>query len=112
MQFWNWLFGRRHAERIRTLADQLARECVSGVWGRVSRRAPSMSLAEARGYVRARAASVVQAAVRRELGGRDEHVWQPDPSLLTSETTDAVVRLVLKQVLDTKPALVPVRRAA
>lgn len=112
MQFWNWLFGRRHAERVRTLADQLARECVSGVWARVYRRAPAMSLAEARGYVRARAASVVHSAVDRELARRGQHVWRPEPTLLVTATTDAVVRLVLKQVLDTRPMPVTVRRAA
>jgi hypothetical protein len=112
MQVWNWLFGNRHTERLHALADQLARESVSAVWVRVRKQAAGMGLSEARGYVRARAALVVQLAVQRELAHRGTRTWRPDPGLLLATTTDAVVRLVLKQLLDTQSVPAQVRRAA
>ena len=49
----------RHEPKISELAIDLAERCRDDVWDKVWRRVPAMELAEARGYVRARAAIVV-----------------------------------------------------
>jgi len=112
MLLWTWLRTMMMGDQQRALAEQIARDCQAMVWSRVGRRAPLMSLAEARGYVRARAALVVHEAVDRELELRGSQGWRHDPVGLLDETTNEVIRLVLKQVLDTRHTPSVVRRAA
>lgn len=91
------------------LAARIAPRCHAAVWARVERRAPSMRLSEARGYIRARAAAVVHAQVNAELNHTRRDVSRAD---LMSLATDKVVTLVFRELLAVPPRQKELRRAA
>jgi len=113
------LFGRHRRERlVADLSQQVAEGSHNAVWTKVKDRVASMRLAEARGYVRARAASPIADEADRMLGGSD-----PVDSAVRSqiiavrsqiieEATDRVVTLVFRDLLNLPPRLRTVRRAA
>lgn len=65
------LTGSSSARQAVELAHQVARRSCAAVWQKVQARVEDMSLAEARGYIRAHSAEVVQAEVQRS--GCPEH---------------------------------------
>jgi hypothetical protein len=60
MMFLNWLRTSATPHRIRARATEIAQRCQDDVAARLSPIARHMSLPEARGYIRARAAAVVE----------------------------------------------------
>jgi hypothetical protein len=70
-------------------AGEVARQCQSALWRRVSRQTASMSLAEVRGYVRAQAAGCVATEVEQVLARR-----QLKPKLRTQVTASALDQLI------------------
>ena len=57
-----FLFPWRNVRTADQLAGEIARQCRAGLWQRIDRPTATMSIAEARGYVRAQAAAVVEEA--------------------------------------------------
>lgn len=94
---------------VRSLAADAARRCETAVWQQVGERASTMPLAEARGYVRARSAAIVERQVELALLG-SPHVaaWRTDVLEQALEAT--VVRAI--DVLRTRGAAATPRRQA
>lgn len=104
------LLGSR---RVRVAAAQIARVTCDPLWEQVEHRVRTMSVPEARGYVRAKSTAIVRTQVDRTLRlERGLGEWAR-PSL-SRQATDEVVELVLNllRVLKPIPVPVPVRRAA
>jgi hypothetical protein len=92
-------FGRRRIERrVTQLAGEIARRSRQDVWHRVHHRIGPMSLAEARGYIRARAAEIVhdqtQAAMEQPSGVPARYRER-----LLDEATELVIQFVLADLL-------------
>ena len=64
MSLWERLLPHRTARLQARLANEIAQRSRAEVWNRIEHRASTMRLAEARGYMRARAAE----AIHREVG--------------------------------------------
>jgi len=106
------LFGRHRRERlVADLSQQVAEGSHNAVWTKVKDRVASMRLAEARGYVRARAASPIADEADRMLS-RSDLVDRAVRSQIIEEATDRVVTLVFRDLLNLPPRLRTVRRAA
>ena len=98
------------SQRPEVLAAKVASRSRHAVWDRVSHRLHSLTGAEARGYIRARAAAVIEAEadrlIKEEAGkaaGLRERVLR--------DATDSVIRLVLEQEQISRRAI-PMRLAA
>ncbi len=65
MGFLDALTNSATARQTTELAQQVARRSCAAVWNKVQRRVLDMSLPEARGYIRAHAAAVVEAEAAR-----------------------------------------------
>jgi hypothetical protein len=93
------------------LVDRLASHSLDAVWQRTYQRAGGMRLAEARGYIRARAAAVVSDQVDAELqrGAVAQAIGRPE---LLERVTEAVISLTIRELV-TRPAVHrPLVRAA
>jgi hypothetical protein len=110
MSLLQWFFGGRSPDSLSRHAAKVAQECHRAVWHRVSHRVLAMRLNEARGYVRARAASCIQseadALLRRHPG------LERQRADLVARATDHVVGLVIRDVLITPTRTAERRRAA
>jgi hypothetical protein len=92
---------------VKTIVDR----CELAVWDRASERAAAMSPAEARGYIRARAATVVHLQVERALQLRSR--TEPElHELLFDWVKRDVVRQIHRRLLNTRHAVVERRKAA
>jgi len=101
---------RLRARQIPLLAADVARRSRGEVWQRVGHRASTMVLAEARGYIRARAAGAIAVHLRQATGSGD---WSAgEVERLRRASLDHVVRLVLGEMLHRRPLPDVVRRAA
>jgi hypothetical protein len=99
---------RQSLNRIISTARQIANQSRDDVWARVCELVFQMDLAEARGYVRARAAKII----RREVGVGAASISGIDANgrdLVARMATERVVQLVMAQVVSDRP---PIRRAA
>ena len=97
MSIWNFFSSRRNARQAARIGNEVAGRSVGPVLGRVRRRAATMRVAEARGYVRARALEIVH----RELAALQKGREKLDPALQTkivSQATDAVVVRVIAEL--------------
>ncbi len=65
------LFSWRNVHSVEQAAGEVARQCRDTLWQRVYFRTADMSMAQIRGYVRARAAALVGSEVERVLGRRN-----------------------------------------
>ena len=101
----------RHAGLIQQLSAQIAHRCHAPVWATVRRRATAMRLTEARGYVRARAAQMVASEVAAALSSRPQ-VGRDVEAELVTRTTDGVVSLVFRDLLNLPPCTLPSRHVA
>ena len=107
----SWFGRHRRARLVAELSQQVAEGSHNAVWTKVRDRVASMRLAEARGYVRARAVSSIADEADRMLclsGLIDRGVR----SQIIEEATDRVVTLVFRDLLNLPPRLRTVRRAA
>ncbi len=97
MGIWNFISRRRSARKAALISSEVAQRAVGPVLGRVRRRAASMRVSEARGYVRARALELVH----RELAAVQKGREKLDPALQTeivSRATEAVMSRVLAEL--------------
>lgn len=79
MQVWTWIKRQLSGTAVQELAEDLAVRCLEPVWSRVYGRVVGMSLAEVRGYVRARAALVLACELERmraEYPGQPVRQWE------------------------------------
>jgi hypothetical protein len=92
------IFSVRRQRLAAQWAKQIAHRVHPDVWQRVATRAMGMHLAEARGYVRARAAALVQAESR--------HLARGDAALaaqLAERAMPQVVQLIFRDLLQVPP---------
>jgi hypothetical protein len=105
----------RKETRLADVARGLAARTRHAVWQRVAERVPAMGVNESRGYIRARAATVVCSEVDALLR-RDVKLRPANRRQLIDLTCDELTRQILAHVaaLRTAPARVAValRRAA
>lgn len=111
MGIWNFLAKRRNARKVVAISSEVAQRSVAPVLGRVRRRATTMRVAEARGYVRARALEIVH----RELATLQKGREKLDPALQTqivSQAVESVVVRVMAELRSPAKAAQPVSRRA
>ena len=97
MSIWNFFSRRRNARKAALIGGEVAHRSAGPVLGRVRRRAATMRVGEARGYVRARALEIVH----RELAAWQKGREKLDPALQTEivrQATDAVVVRVMAEL--------------
>ena len=87
--------GWKVQQALRGAADVPAQTAVDPVRRRLGAPMATMGVAEARGYVRARAALVIQRSVDAHLA-RDQQLPRTARTELVRLTSDRVVRLVLR----------------
>jgi hypothetical protein len=107
----SFLARRRAARFAARAAHEVAERSHAAVLGRVRRRATTMRIAEARGYVRARALEIVH----RELAAVHQGKIKLEPAVQTeiiSQATEAVVVRVLAELRSVPKAAKPGRHAA
>jgi hypothetical protein len=111
MEILNLIARLRGDARIAELAEEIAHRATDGVRERVSLRLGAMSMAEARGYVRARSAAVVRplvdALIASDAGIKP--AWRPQ---LVEKATMEVARRLLWEEMARRRDAAPVRRAA
>lgn len=114
MAFLKGIFSRRRAPSPRELekfVKSMVDQCQPAVWDRVEGRTSRMSPAEARGYIRARCATVVHEQVGQAL--RKHPNW---PTTLHTEvlarTADDTVRAIHHRLLNLRHPIVERRQAA
>jgi hypothetical protein len=93
----NFFRQRRLARKAAHIASEVAKRSVGPVLGRVRRRAATMRIAEARGYVRARALEIVH----RELAAVQKGREKLEPALQTEivgQAVEAVVARVMAEL--------------
>jgi hypothetical protein len=99
-----WLSTKKAApdQLVRSLSER----CIGEVTCRLKADLSTMSAAELRGYVRARALAVLrqQARLLEAETGRS-----PLPAEVTLRALERTVHLVIRQLMTTQPALVAVR---
>ena len=111
MGIWNFISRLRHARKAGPISSEVAQRSVGPVLGRVRRRTATMRIAEARGYVRARALEIVH----RELAARQKGSEKLDPALQTrivSQATESVVVRVMAEMRSVPKAPRPAQRRA
>jgi len=109
MNLFALIFRRHDKERqLSLLARQLADACLSEVWDRVRHRVFVMDLAEARGYIRARA----MAPVRHHLPAVTRGLAPLSAELRTRVSTRATDRVVQRILCDLAAGSSFGRRAA
>jgi hypothetical protein len=99
------------SQRPELLADKVAFRSRHAVWERVSRRIHSLSGAEARGYIRARGAAILEPETDkliREEGGKAASLRDK----ILHGATETVIRVVMEQAQSSRPAAAARRRAA
>ena len=89
-----WLVG----PDLNAIAEQIAVERRGAVWQRVHHRVAHLALAEARGYVRIKAAKIVREAVARRLED-DRTIRAGTTAYLNQLTMEAVLRLAVLDLI-------------
>ena len=93
------------------LADKVASRSRPAVWGRVSHHIHALSGAEARGYIRARAAAVIEQETDLLIAEEGPKVFRHRDQIL-KEAGETVIRLVQEQAQISRRTALPKRRAA
>ena len=111
MSFTSLLFRLFATHKPELLADKIASRSRRAVWDRVSHRIDALTGAEARGYVRARAAAIVEVETDRliaeEEGSAARHRMR-----IVRDANESVIRLVLEQARISRRSAQLLRRAA
>ena len=107
-----WLVG----PDLNAVAEDIAAQYRNAVWHRVQHRVGGLPLAEARGYVRIKAAALVQEAVDQRLT-EDQSIRTSAAGYLSQLTMEAVLRQAVLDVVHARQrvqqAVAPeLRRAA
>ena len=96
MGLFDWSFRSPGEEQLRELAEWIAQRSLPEVLQRVTGLTPDMLPAEARGYIRTRAAKVVNREIAAALAA--DRQWQSaDRTRLAALVTDALVAAVADQ---------------
>ena len=88
-----WLVG----PNFDAIAEEIAAQKRSDVWQRIQHSVGQMALAEARGYVRVKATSLVGQAVDQRV--REEPTLQPSAGHLKQIAMDAVLRQAVVDIM-------------
>jgi hypothetical protein len=96
---------------MEALVKSIVDRCEPAVWDRAGDRAIAMSAAEARGYLRARAAAVAEVQVDRamQIRSRSEPTFR---QLLLDGVKNEIVRQLHKRILNARHPAIERRRAA
>ena len=111
MGIWSFFAQRRTARMVAQLAEEVASRSTGVVLDRVRRRATTMRIAEARGYVRSRALEIVH----REMAAIHKGPLKLDPAVQTEiigKATEAVVVHVMAELRSVPKAARPAQRRA
>jgi len=111
MGIWNFFSERRTRQLVEQIGREVAQQSREPVLQRVRRRAATMRIAEARGYVRSRALEIVH----RELAAVHNGRITVDPTtqtLMISLATEAVVTRIMAELRSVPKGVKPGRRQA
>ena len=111
MGIWDFVSRRRTARKVALISSEVAQRAIGPVLGRVRRRAASMRVSEARGYVRARSLELVH----RELAAVQKGREKLDPDVQTeivSQATQAVILRVMAELRSNTSTERPQQRKA
>lgn len=92
----NWGFRSGDDEQLRGLAVRIVQGCLSEVSQRINGLTSDMLPAEARGYIRTRAAKVVNREIAA-LYAADRHLRSAERPRLAALVTDALVAAVAER---------------
>jgi hypothetical protein len=110
MSLFAWFRQAPSAQQLIAWAVDVARSCHAGVAQRLSPMMYDMTLPEARGYIRARGAEVVESevvALARRMG-----LQPPVVAVVKQRATEEVIRMAMADLLKATRQTQPLRRAA
>jgi hypothetical protein len=110
MNLWNLIRRFFSGVDLEEMADRVAAEAGPEVWKRVERRAVDLGVSEARGYIRARARSIVHQHVKAALAAGN--VAADHHSALLELSLDRVVKQGVTQALEASRRRLNERRRA
>ena len=93
------------------LGEKVASRSRVAVWNRVSHRLHTLSGAEARGYIRARSAAVIERETELLIAEEGAKAARHRDQILR-DAHESVIRLVLEQSHSSRRSALPLRRAA
>ena len=96
MGLFKWGFRSGDDEQLRGVAVRIVQRSLNEVLQRVTGLTPDMLPAEARGYIRTRAAKVVNREIAVAFSA-DRHLRPADRTRLAAMVTDALVSAVTEQ---------------
>ena len=96
MGLFNWSFRSGDDEQLRGLAVRIVQGCLNEVLQRITGLTPEMLPAEARGYIRTRAAKVVNREIAA-LYAADRNLRSADRARLAALVTDLLVTAVAER---------------
>jgi len=96
MGLFNWSFRSADGEQLQGLAARVVQRSLNEVLQRVTALTPEMSPAEARGYIRARAAKVVNREIAAAYAA-EPRLRPADRTRLASLVTDSLVAAIAQQ---------------
>jgi hypothetical protein len=106
----NWFRRRRPADEIAAWATEVARHCHQEVALRLGQAMYRMSLPAARGYIRSRAAAVLDREIAMLV---EQSKCRPALMLAVREqATEQVVRMAIGDMLQISRQAKPIRKAA
>ena len=112
MYLLSFLIRRRTQREVIRLANEVARRSRLAVWEQVYHEIGHMSVPEARGYIRARAANALQCEADAVFERHQEWSAQSRASLL-AQAKDKIVHLIVSDMLKLgREHFTTVRRAA
>ena len=111
MSWLDYFLRRRINTELVEAAQAIAVRHRIAVWERVEDTVPQMSPSEARGYIRARAATIVHSEADKVIAGHDLLTDAQLP-LLVAAATDAVIADILVEINRRRTASAAVARAA
>ena len=94
------------------LAESISDRCVSPVWDRVQQRADSLGPTEAKGYIRARASSIVHRQAIRVIAETGHVVSDSIRQGIIDLATDQVVQSTIRQIIASRQSQTSIRRVA
>ena len=104
MRLMKWAFGAKRNEYLSAVAQRIAERTIDQVERRLSGLTPEMSAAEARGYIRVRAAAVVHRAVNRVVS-QDRRLGTADRERLAQMTTELLTAALLRSAKPRRPSI-------
>jgi hypothetical protein len=104
-----WISRLQHPEDLPALARDIARTCHSRISQHVSGQMALMSLAEARGYIRAHSRPVVSVELVRTLSGRQ--LSGEDRRQVENVVMQSVIQSCVREMLH-RESIHPLRHAA